>query len=165
MDLSHLGRHPYLFRALTIFRRSGACLVLHYWRILLLHSLYHTAIDMLIEMLRIPECFHADRAISSEITSVARTSCGGGKRFARVRRRLFHPMGSGKVTLKDISALESTRPFLRVRAETTNHLPAEMGECVADFIVQTRQAPGVILARHNWALVWSMSAMREHVGV
>ena len=131
----------------------------------MLHSLYHTAIDMLIEMLRIPECFHADRAISSDITSVARTSCGGGKRFARVRRRLFHPMGSGKVTLKDISALESTRPFLRVRAETTNHLPAEMGERVAVFIVQTRQAPGVILARHNWALVWPRSNMREHVSV
>lgn len=74
-------------------------------------------------------------------------------------------MNGGQVALEDVGAVEALfRGGTGARAETAYHGSFVVGQGVAVLVVLAGEALDVVLAVQDWALLWSLRLVSQHVG-
>lgn len=132
-----------------------------------LHHLEHyTVVNMIEQVLGVPERFAADRAISSGIPGVVHTSLDGGN-WPLMTLVWWHQLRSvdrDKVAFEHINTSEALFFWCpSVWTKVAHHDALIVNQCVAILIVFASEPLGVVLARYNRALFWTLSGVRHGV--
>ena len=133
---------------------------------LLLNDSKNTVVQMLVEILCIPEGGRAGGTFSCDITRsdgwfLSRTARA---LLAAVGRILFNTVHGGKVSLEDIRSVEALfGGRSRARAESTHHITLVVGEGVSILIVFAGEPFLMVRTGRNWALFRPLRLMGQHM--